>query len=144
MKKYLVLFLLLISAGCSREVDKITVIDGKVDDGFFTINEVKPTEFWADIDVAYVGSDEDLALVYEIKIMEKESVIFECTDDAMNVNMRMFSSTTTINNRVQKSYQGKLKCTFTPERTGKFKITIFQKPSGAFKEINKSDLIIKQ
>lgn len=144
MKKYLLLFLLLISVGCSREVDKITVIDGKLDDGSFTINEAKPIEFWADIDVAYVGSDEDVSLVYEIKVMEKESVIFKCTDDAMNVNMRMFSSTTTINDRVQKSYQGKLKCTFTPARSGEFKIAIFQRPSGNFKEINKSDLIIKQ
>jgi hypothetical protein len=141
MKKFLTLILLLASVGCSKEIDRVTVIDGKLDDGFFTINEVKPTEFWADIDVKYVG---DVALVYEIKVMENESAIFECTDDAMNVSMRMFSSTTTINDRVQTSYQGKLKCTFTPERTGRFKITIHQKRSGNFKEINKSDLIIKQ
>jgi hypothetical protein len=141
MKKYFILFLLLVSFGCSKEIDKITVIDMKLDDGSVTINEIKPTEFWADIDVAYVG---DVSLVYEIKIMDNDAVVFECTDDAMNVNMKMFSSTTTINDRVQQSYQGKLECTFTPERTGRFKITIHQKPSGDFKEIHKTDLIIKQ
>jgi hypothetical protein len=141
MKKHLALFLLFISIGCSKEVDKVTVVNGKLEDGSFTINNAKPTEFWADIDVAYIGN---VSLIYDIKVLDNDSIIYECTDDALKVNVKMFSSTKTINDNVQTSYQGKMKCEFVPARTGTFKIKINQDQKGNFQKIIKSDLIIKQ
>ncbi len=120
---------------------KVTVVNGKLDDGSFTINEIKLTEFYADIDIAHVG---DASLIYDIKILDSEAIIFECLDDAMKVNMKMFSLTKRINDNIQTSYQGKLKCKFVPKRAGTFKLKIIQKQNGNFQKIIKSDLIKKQ
>lgn len=141
MKKLLLVVLILALLGCSKEIERINIVEGKLDKDYFTIKETKKIKFWADIDVSYVG---DASLIYKIRVFKDESLEFNCEADALNVNVKMFSTRIQVNDKITIKYQGKLKCEFSPQKAGKYEIEVKQKFDGNFLKKNKYNLLIKQ
>ena len=141
MKRIMVILLLSTVLGCADNVDEIRINDGKQNKGYIQLSEEKKTEFWADIDVTYIG---EAHLMYQIYIFDDEKLIYSCESDALNVNVKMYSTTLTINDKKSVKYQGKLDCIFNPKRVGEFKIDIKQIFEGNFTQKEMHDLLIKQ
>ncbi len=141
IKIILPILVMLLVFSCAKEFDRFEFTNLNTIEKEIIITEDKPIELWVDLKVHYTGV---FSLFYDITLLKDNEVILTKSCDAMNVNVKIYSSEVHINDNHKIKYQGKLSFKTEKLQKGNYKLIITPKAQGNTDELFKYDIIIKQ
>lgn len=149
------------TVGCSlfdtgEEIGRITFDSFDPQEYVLSYDASQPLNFWVDFDVDYLSgisfdSDLDISNVpddfdigFEIEVVQADKSNEVITCSAFDVNLKLMSKETTVNEQRHTSYRGKMTCRFESLPDDDISFVVQPYIVGEATQISKLDIVFRQ